>query len=139
MMRIQSAPKTCHQCSRSFERSRNHKGRLETTTDWNKRRFCTHQCYAKWHTGTRHHYWRGGVKHRPDGYVRDSRTDEYIHRQVLAAALGRPLLPTEVVHHKNHDPGDNRLENLCLLPSQAAHAQGHYLHRALDPKTKRFL
>lgn len=44
-----------------------------------------------------------------------------VHRLAATAILGRDPLPSEVVHHKNGDKFDNRLENLVVLPSQRHH------------------
>ena len=81
--------------------------------------------------------WKGGVtyfrKHgnyKPIKYVRCpmaflpmARKDGYVmeHRLAMAQHLDRNLSRVEVVHHRNHDPQDNRIENLQLFPNNSAH------------------
>jgi hypothetical protein len=47
-----------------------------------------------------------------------------VHRLVMAQSVGRELRADEFVHHKNHDPFDNRPENLEIITAQA-HAEHH--------------
>lgn len=81
--------------------------------------------------------WKGGVtyfrKHgnyKPIKYVRCpprflpmARKDGYVmeHRLLMAMSLDRCLQRVEVVHHRNHDPQDNRIENLELFPNNSTH------------------
>ncbi|WP_202973980.1 HNH endonuclease [Fimbriiglobus ruber] len=81
-----------------------------------------------------HGMWKGGklqsgkyfavLLDRNDPYYAMARSGGYVmeHRIVMARHLGRPLTPTETVHHINGDSTDNRIENLQLR--QGRHGKG---------------
>jgi hypothetical protein len=95
---------------------------------------------AKPRYGSANPAWKGGVTYgRARGnyigprYVRCppewlvmSRSDGYVaeHRLVMARWIGRPLTRTECVNHINHNPRDNRRENLDLWPTNGDHKRG---------------
>lgn len=107
-----------------------HKGRAA----WPKE---TNEAHRKRMFGKNNPAWKGGVTYFnkkgnyngvkyvrcPSGFLDMARKDGYVmeHRLVVAKAIGRCLKRSEAVHHVNHDPSDNRLENLELFPSNSAH------------------
>jgi hypothetical protein len=81
--------------------------------------------------------WKGGVTYIrkkgnykgskyvrcPEQFLPMARKDGYIaeHRLLVATELNRLLDSTEVVHHINSNPLDNRIENLMLFNSNSDH------------------
>lgn len=62
----------------------------------------------------------------------------YVKRADLVAEqmIGRHLLPSEVVHHRNHDKLDDRPENLQVLTKQE-HSRLHGKENAHHLKKKK--
>lgn len=106
---------------------------------------------------------RAGLRHHPYAYKRDATTSPYRvaeHRLVVEADRSelslpqyldilrtgrtppRPILfltPKQVVHHKDGNPKNNRIENLEVLDSQAEHNAVHdvtsrVLHKAVSER-----
>jgi len=111
-----------------------------------KNHFCSHKCasgfkkglranpeteFKKGEIGNRCLNWKGG-RFKQLGYTMVWVDDKeygvgYVmeHRLVMEKSIGRRLLPEEVVHHKNRDKSDNRLENLELYSSHSEHMSQH--------------
>jgi hypothetical protein len=111
--------RVCLQCShinrtfKNISESQNHSGK------WNGGRYITSEGYAMVLVDNTSPYFemvhnnkksKGGIV----GYIQE-------HRLVMAQYLGRCLKPYEIVHHKNRNKSDNRIENLELMPNQTKH------------------
>lgn len=60
------------------------------------------------------------------------------HRYIMENILGRKLKRNEVVHHKNGDKSDNRLENLEVM-TLSEHGKFHSIGRKMSEESKKKL
>ncbi len=72
--------------------------------------------------------WKNGTTLRRDGYVLEyvDKKQHFQHRLVMERHLGRKLFKGEVVHHRNGNRADNRIENLELCSSNGQHHREHH-------------
>ncbi|MFA5377638.1 MAG: HNH endonuclease [Dehalococcoidia bacterium] len=116
----------------SREWKRKHPGRCKQCG----KKIDTYANYCPAHKGVlgRNPNWKGGRAKHSAGYIKIlipnhphacSRGYVLEHRLVMEAHLGRTLLPTEIVHHINGMPGDNRIENLMLFHGVGEHVSYH--------------
>lgn len=90
-----------------------------------------HKKFSKGLLGERSPNWKGGIYHDKDGYTQIYAPNhpnrkkhlpyQYEHRLVVESHIGRYLLRSEVVHHKNGNKKDNRIENLEIFSSNGEH------------------
>lgn len=58
-----------------------------------------------------------------------------LHDVIMEEHIGRRLRPDECVHHINHDPSDNRIENLLLM-TRSEHSKLHAKERRKQNNNK---
>jgi len=65
------------------------------------------------------HNWKGGLHKRKDGYYRINIDGErkLYHRHIL------DIKDKSVVHHKDHNPSNNSIDNLMVFNTQADHVK----------------
>lgn len=71
--------------------------------------------------GEKSHNWKGGLKKRKDGYFRINVNGvRYLYHRYL---LKDKIKATDIIHHKDHNPSNNSLDNLMVFSSQSEHVR----------------
>jgi len=93
--------------------------------------------------GNKNDNWKGGL-HEHQGYIyilkpeHPNALNGYIakHRLVMEKHIKRFLKKEEVVHHKDHNTGNNKLNNLMLLKNLGEHTSLHNKERRKNNNEK---
>lgn len=121
---------TCDQCGSSF---------TKYASAILPHNFCSRKCFDTWYgknapapsIETRLARSTAMRKIRPwHKRCRPKLLGKEMHRTLMELKLGRRLKHDEVVHHINHDPFDNRIENLQLM-TRSEHVSHHNKKRTL--------
>ena len=113
--------KTCAGCDRSF------------LAYYKTQRFCSRPCWlTTYNTSDAEHTLLGaengskaiGDKMRGTGVGYVKRSGRHEHRIVAEKMLGRPLLPGEIVHHRDENKSNNDPKNLEVM-TQSEHIRLH--------------
>lgn len=103
--------------------------------------YCSRTCAGVGRSGSNHFNWQGGRRVDRDGYILVYCPDHphagangcvREHRLKMESKIGRYLLPSEVVHHKDDNPANNRITNLELYSDNKRHKKDDYKKRKID-------
>jgi hypothetical protein len=116
MKTVTSEFKICEHCGGAYSRKS-----YENSPTWTRRRFCSHACFSRWHTGENHKAFKPEGSRRSDGYIRVARDGKrvYLHRERAGAKLD------EQVHHLDGNPSNNNPANL-ILTRQGSHMTDYH-------------
>jgi hypothetical protein len=106
---------TCPLCKKQFRKY----------PDGTGRKYCSMECFdtVRHKNLPNYDYPKKEIKRYKVKKVKGKQI--YLHRWVMEKHLGRKLSRSEVVHHINGDPHDNRVENLMVM-SQSEHKTLEY-------------
>lgn len=103
------------------------------------------ETWSKVRSGEKGSNWKGGRKKNKGGYTLVLKKGHpmadvlgYVleHRLVMAEHLGRLLSDDEIVHHKNGNKQDNRIENLEIM-TRSEHVVMHHTGQKRSEETRR--